>query len=84
MSEWIGYLASVLVAVSITIKGGLYFRILNMAGSICFFIYGIFISSLPIVLINIYGTGINIFHIIKIIRGEQKVRNSHQIENANS
>jgi len=84
MSEWIGYLASVLVAVSITIKGGLYFRILNMAGSICFFIYGIFISSLPIVLINIYGTGINIFHIIKIIRDEQKVRNTHQIENANS
>ena len=68
MTEWVGYLASVLVAVSITIKGGLYFRILNMAGSICFFIYGLFLGSLPIILINIYGTGINIFHIVKLLK----------------
>jgi len=72
MHEWIGYIASVLVAVSITIKGGLYFRILNLAGSVCFLIYGVFLGSLPIALINIYGTGINIFHIIKIVRGPPK------------
>ena len=66
MFEWVGFLASVLVAISITIKGGLYFRILNMAGSICFLIYGLLIGSWPVALINIYGIGINIFHLVKI------------------
>ena len=66
MFEWIGFLASVLVAISITIKGGLYFRILNMAGSICFLIYGLLIGSWPVALINTYGIGINIFHLVRI------------------
>ena len=64
-TEYIGYLASVLIAISITIKGGFYLRIFNMAGSICFCIYGFYIGSLPVTIINIYATGINIFYIIK-------------------
>ena len=72
MFEWVGYLASVLVAVSITIKGGLYFRILNLAGSICFLLYGIIISSIPVIIINIYGIGINIFHLVRIILDSRK------------
>jgi hypothetical protein len=65
MIEIIGYAASILIAISITIKGGFYFRILNMAGSICFLIYGLFIGSWPVAIINIYGTGINLFHLIR-------------------
>ena len=65
MIEYIGYLASVLIAISITIKGGVYFRILNMAGSICFFVYGLFIRSWPVAIINVYAVGINIYYIIK-------------------
>ena len=72
MFEWVGYLASVLVAVSITIKGGLYFRILNLAGSICFLIYGVIIGSWPVMIINVYGIGINIFHLVKIILNLRK------------
>ena len=70
MFEWIGFLASGLVAISITIKGGFYFRILNMAGSICFFIYGLLIGSWPVAFINLYGIGINIFHLVKIKKGK--------------
>ena len=73
MIDIIGYIASIVVAISITIKGGLYFRILNMAGSICFLVYGFLINSLPVMLINIYGTGINIFYIIKEIKNRRKV-----------
>jgi len=72
MVEVIGYAASLLIAISITIKGGLYFRILNLAGSVCFFIYGIIIGSHPVAIINFYGAGINIFHIIREIRGKLK------------
>ena len=65
MIEIIGYMASILVAISITIKGGFYFRILNLAGAICFVIYGLFIGSLPVAIINLYGAGINIFYIVR-------------------
>jgi len=65
MVEWIGYLASGLIAISITIKGGFYFRIFNLSGSICFFLYGYSIGSWPILLINIYSAGINLYHLIK-------------------
>ena len=68
MGEIIGYIASTIIAVSITIKGGIYFRILNLIGSICFFIYGLFLGSVPVMIINIYGTGINCFHIYREVR----------------
>ena len=74
MYEWVGYLASALVAISITIKGGLYFRILNLAGSICFLIYGIIIGSWPVKIINVYGIGINVFHLLIIILGNKKLQ----------
>jgi hypothetical protein len=64
MIEYLGYLASILIAISITISGGFYFRVLNMTGSICFMIYGLFIGSWPVAIINIYGVGINIYHLI--------------------
>jgi len=69
MVNWVdcvGYLASVLVAISITIKGGFYFRILNLAGAICFLIYGIIIKSLPVILINIYAAVINTIHAVRL------------------
>ena len=72
MFEWVGYLASVLVAISITINGGIYFRILNLTGSVCFLIYGIIIGSWPVTIINVYGIGINIFHIIKIMKNKAR------------
>jgi len=72
MFEWIGYIASVFVAISITIKGGIYFRIFNLTGSICFLIYGFFLKSWPIVIINFYGIGINIFHMIKLIKEKKE------------
>jgi len=65
MVEWIGYLASILIAISITISGHFYFRILNLVGSACFMVYGLFIGSWPVAIINTYGIGINIFHLIK-------------------
>jgi hypothetical protein len=75
MIEFMGYLASILVAISITIKGGFYFRILNLSGSICFFIYGLFIGSWPVAIINLYGAGINIFYILK-----EKLKNTKKIK----
>jgi hypothetical protein len=73
MVEIIGYLASILIAISITIKGGFYFRILNMAGSICFLIYALIIRAWPVAIINLYGVGINLFHLIKNERNKKEL-----------
>jgi len=75
MHEWVGYVASVLVAVSITIKGGFYFRVLNLAGSSCFLAYGIIILSIPVIIINSYAVLINIFHTIRLILESKKTVN---------
>ena len=72
MVDYVGYLASILIAISITLKGGIYFRILNMVGSICFFIYGMFIGSWPVAIINVYAVGINTFHLVKLIKSNKK------------
>ncbi|MCL2444372.1 MAG: hypothetical protein FWD13_13050, partial [Treponema sp.] len=66
-------------AISITIKGGLFFRILNLAGSIGFLLYGFIINKFPVILINIYGIGINIFHIIILIRAARKRSTNNDI-----
>jgi hypothetical protein len=63
--ECIGYLASVLIAVSITINSSFYFRIINLTGSACFVVYGLIIGSYPVAIINAYCFGINIFHLIR-------------------
>lgn len=59
--EFIGYLASAIVAVSLAINSIALFRWVNMLGSIMFTTYGFLIDSLPvafmnglIVLINVY------------------------------
>ena len=71
MTDYIGYLASLLVAVSITIKGGFYFRILNLAGSICFITYAIFIDAKPLAFFNIYAAGVNAYYLFKLLRKEK-------------
>jgi hypothetical protein len=78
MEQWVGYLASVLVAVSITIKGGIYFRILNLAGSICFFVYGLLIKAWPVVGINVYSAGVNLFYIFREIGGKKNFTTNGQ------
>ena len=75
MADWIGYLASLLVAISITITGGIYFRLINLAGSLCFLAYGILIRSIPVILINSYSICINIFHIIRLKKAGIKKEN---------
>jgi hypothetical protein len=45
-----------------------------MTGSICFFVYGFLIRAWPVVIINIYGTGINIFYIVKLLK-EKRIEN---------
>jgi predicted GNAT family acetyltransferase len=60
-----GYLASVLLAISLLVNNELKFRWLNMFGCLSFIIYGVLIGALPIVLTNAILLLINLFYLVK-------------------
>jgi hypothetical protein len=70
--EWFGIFASILVAVSITMRNIKWLRIVNLIGSLTFALYGIGIRSLPVILLNVFTVGANIYYLFKIRRDVQK------------
>jgi hypothetical protein len=64
--EWFGVFASILVAVSITMKNIKWLRIMNLIGSFAFAAYGICIRSLPVILLNTFTVGANIYYLLKL------------------
>jgi hypothetical protein len=70
--EWFGIFASVLVAVSITMRNIKWLRILNLTGSIAFAVYGICIYSWPVMLLNVFTVGANIYYLLKLGKDSRK------------
>lgn len=64
--EWLGYLSSVLVAVSLLMSSIIKLRWYNLVGSILFAIYGFMIHAIPVALINTIIVFINIYYLYKI------------------
>lgn len=65
--ELIGYIASILVAISLMMSAIVKLRIVNMIGAFTFAIYGILIGSIPVATMNGFIVLINIFFLVKII-----------------
>lgn len=70
--EWIGYLSSVLVAVSLTMSSIKKLRWFNMTGAAIFSFYGFAIGSLPVGLLNLFIVMANIYY----LRGMYSARES--------
>lgn len=64
--EWIGYLGSVVVAISLTMSSIIRLRWLNLAGSAIFSFYGFAIGSLPVGLLNLFITVVNLYYLFSI------------------
>lgn len=64
--EVFGTTASIIVAVSLTMKNIKWLRIINTIGSAFFTVYGIFIVAAPVVVLNAFIVVINIFFLIKM------------------
>lgn len=69
--EIIGYVASVLVAVSLMMSAIVKLRIVNMIGALTFAIYGILIGSIPVAAMNGFIVLINIYYLVKMWREEE-------------
>jgi hypothetical protein len=61
--EWIGYLSSVLVAVSLTMRSIVKLRWYNLLGAGMFSIYGFMIDSMPVGLLNLFIVFANIYYL---------------------
>lgn len=66
--EVIGYVASILVAVSLTMSKILRLRIINLLGALAFTIYGFFLGAIPIFLVNGFIVIIDIYYLYKLIK----------------
>jgi hypothetical protein len=69
MTEWVGYLASLVLMVSFLMKNINTLRIINSIGCFLFVGYGFMLAtSWPIVMTNTFILGVNIFYLTKHFR----------------
>jgi hypothetical protein len=71
MAEIMGYLASLLLAISLVVNNDLKFRWLNTFGCLSFIVYGVLINAFPIILTNGILLLINLFYLVKIYRTKE-------------
>ncbi len=72
--ELIGYLASILVAISLMMSAIVKLRIVNMIGAFTFAIYGILIGSIPVAAMNGFIVLINIYYLAQIYKDKDYFR----------
>ncbi|HAS61417.1 MAG TPA: hypothetical protein DCS35_01900 [Vibrio sp.] len=66
MVEILGYAASIMVAISLTMKDIIKLRVLNFIGCALFTAYGLMIDSWPVVLTNGFIACVNIYFLAKM------------------
>ena len=74
--EILGYIASVLIAISITMESVVKLRIINFVGAILLGTYGIFIMSMPIILVNYFIAVTNIYYLWKFFKSKRVRKNT--------
>ena len=66
--EMLGYLGTVLVAISLMMPSLVRLRLINSVGSVVFVVYGILIHAYPVAALNGFIFCINAFHLIRMYR----------------
>lgn len=67
ITEWVGYLASILLIISFTMKDVKKLRFINSLGAIAFIIYGVMLkTSYPIIITNVFILAANIYYLAKM------------------
>ncbi len=64
--EWIGYIASVIIAVSMAMSSIVKFRWINLVGASTFSIYGFLIGAWPVMMLNGFIVMVDIYYLRKI------------------
>lgn len=80
--ELIGYIASLLVAISLMMSAIVKLRVVNMIGAFTFAIYGVLIGSIPVAGMNAFIVLINIYYLVKIWRDQSYFDLLHSSHNS--
>lgn len=64
--EWVGYLASVIIAISMTMSSIVKFRIINLVGAATFSLYGFLIGALPVGFMNLFIVLVDLYFLFQI------------------
>lgn len=67
-AEWLGYIASVIIALSLLITNLWYFRWVNLIGAAAFSAYGLVIGSPPVAVLNGMIAAIDLYFIAQMMR----------------
>jgi len=64
ITEWLGYLASIVLMISFLMKNIITLRIINSVGAILFIAYGFLLTtSWPIIITNTFILGVNFYYL---------------------
>ncbi|NVN95211.1 MAG: hypothetical protein HXX18_08010 [Bacteroidetes bacterium] len=74
MFEWIGYIASIVIATSMLMNSIQKLRWINLAGACLFSVYGFIIGALPVGILNGFIVGIDIYYLIGMYSGKDFFR----------
>jgi N-acetylglutamate synthase-like GNAT family acetyltransferase len=66
--EWLGYLASVVVLISLLMASVVKLRWINMIGASLFAVYGTLIDSIPVALVNFCIALIDIYYLVQFYK----------------
>ncbi|MBB1437490.1 YgjV family protein [Shewanella sp. SG41-4] len=66
--EWVGYLASVVVAISLMMSDIKKLRWWNLIGAALFVAYGLAIDAIPVALVNFFIVLIDLYYLVKLYR----------------
>ena len=69
--EMLGYVASVLVAVSLMMSSLLRLRVVNLVGSACFCVYGLLIHAYPVAAVNGFIAVINVYYLRRMLAARE-------------
>jgi GNAT superfamily N-acetyltransferase len=72
--ELLGYVASVLVAVSLMMSRIMRLRLINLVGSLAFTVYGVLIGAYPVAAVNGFIVLINLWYLAKMLRAKEFFR----------
>lgn len=64
--EWVGYGASLMIAVSLLMTDLIKLRLINTVGCLLFVIYGFIVGAYPVAVANLAIILINLYHLYRL------------------
>ncbi|MGS0676339.1 YgjV family protein [Shewanella sp. 0m-4] len=77
--EWVGYLASVVVAISLMMSNIKKLRWWNLIGAALFVAYGLAIDAIPVALVNFFIVLIDAYYLVKLYKADSHIKDSTEL-----